>query len=40
LLGEAQFLWNAKKGDPGLEGKFKMAAGAISALSPTRASRL
>jgi porin len=24
LLGEAQFLWNAKKGDPGLDGKFKV----------------
>jgi porin len=24
LLGEAQFLWNAKKGDPGLDGKFKL----------------
>ncbi|MDB5517156.1 MAG: hypothetical protein JWQ17_3914 [Tardiphaga sp.] len=24
LLGEAQFLWNAKKGDPGLDGKFKI----------------
>lgn len=23
-LGEAQFLWNAKKGDPGLDGKFKI----------------
>jgi porin len=26
LLGEAQFLWNAKKGDPGLDGKFKLGA--------------
>lgn len=24
LLGEAQFLWNAEKGDPGLAGKFKV----------------
>jgi porin len=24
LLGEMQFLWNAKKGDPGLAGKFKI----------------
>ena len=24
LLGEAQFLWNATKGDPGLDGKFKL----------------
>jgi porin len=24
VLGEAQFLWNAKKGDPGLDGKFKI----------------
>jgi porin len=24
VLGEAQFLWNAKKGDPGLAGKFKV----------------
>jgi hypothetical protein len=24
LLGEAQFFWNAKKGDPGLDGKFKL----------------
>jgi porin len=24
LLGEAQFLWNAEKGDPGLDGKFKV----------------
>src|ERR1700753_2765709 len=24
ILGEAQFLWNAKKGDPGLDGKFKV----------------
>jgi porin len=24
LLAEAQFLWNAKKGDPGLDGKFKL----------------
>jgi len=23
VLGEAQFLWNAKKGDPGLAGKFQ-----------------
>lgn len=23
-MGEAQFLWNAKKGDPGLAGKFKI----------------
>jgi porin len=23
IMGEAQFLWNAKKGDPGLDGKFK-----------------
>ena len=23
-IGEAQFLWNAKKGDPGLDGKFKI----------------
>jgi porin len=23
-IGEAQFLWNAKKGDPGLAGKFKI----------------
>jgi porin len=23
-LGEAQFLWNGKKGDPGLDGKFKV----------------
>jgi porin len=26
FLGEAQFLWNAKKGDPGLDGKFKLSA--------------
>ncbi len=26
VLGEAQFLWNAKKGDPGLDGKFKVGA--------------
>jgi porin len=24
LLAEAQFLWNGKKGDPGLDGKFKL----------------
>jgi porin len=24
VLGEAQLLWNAKKGDPGLDGKFKI----------------
>ena len=24
VLGEMQFLWNAKKGDPGLSGKFKI----------------
>jgi porin len=24
ILGEAQFLWNGKKGDPGLDGKFKI----------------
>jgi porin len=24
VLGEAQFLWNGKKGDPGLDGKFKI----------------
>jgi porin len=24
MLGEMQFLWNAKKGDPGLAGKFKI----------------
>ena len=24
VLGEAQFLWNGKKGDPGLDGKFKV----------------
>jgi len=24
VLAEAQFLWNAKKGDPGLDGKFKV----------------
>jgi porin len=24
VLAEAQFLWNAKKGDPGLDGKFKI----------------
>ena len=24
LLGEAQFLWNAEKGDPGLDGKLKI----------------
>jgi porin len=24
VIGEAQFLWNAKKGDPGLDGKFKI----------------
>jgi porin len=24
VLAEAQFLWNAKKGDPGLDGKFKL----------------
>ena len=23
-MGEAQFLWNAKKGDPGLDGKFEI----------------
>jgi porin len=26
VLGEAQFLWNGKKGDPGLDGKFKVGA--------------
>ena len=26
LLGEMQLLWNAKKGDPGLDGKFKFGA--------------
>src|SRR5437660_1376085 len=26
MLGEAQFLWNAKKGDPGLDGKFKIGS--------------
>jgi hypothetical protein len=26
ILGEAQFLWNGKKGDPGLDGKFKLSA--------------
>ena len=25
-IGEAQFLWNGKKGDPGLDGKFKVGA--------------
>jgi porin len=25
-LGEVQFLWNGKKGDPGLDGKFKVGA--------------
>jgi porin len=24
VLTEAQLLWNAKKGDPGLDGKFKL----------------
>jgi porin len=24
VIGEAQFLWNGKKGDPGLDGKFKL----------------
>jgi porin len=24
FIGETQFLWNAKKGDPGLDGKFKI----------------
>ena len=24
MLAEAQFLWNGKKGDPGLDGKFKL----------------
>lgn len=24
MLGEAQFLWNGNKGDPGLDGKFKL----------------
>lgn len=24
VLGEAQFIWNGKKGDPGLDGKFKV----------------
>jgi porin len=24
VLAEAQFLWNGKKGDPGLDGKFKI----------------
>ena len=26
VLGEAQFLWNGKKGDPGPDGKFKLGA--------------
>lgn len=26
VLGEAQFLWNAKKGDPGLDGKLKLGS--------------
>ena len=26
VIGEAQFLWNGKKGDPGLDGKFKLGA--------------
>jgi porin len=26
VLGEAQFLWNGKKGDPGQDGKFKLGA--------------
>lgn len=26
VMGEAQFLWNGKKGDPGLDGKFKLGA--------------
>jgi porin len=26
VLAEAQFLWNAKKGDPGLDGKFKVGS--------------
>jgi porin len=26
VVGEAQFLWNGKKGDPGLDGKFKVGA--------------
>lgn len=26
FLGEAQFLWNGKKGDPGLDGKFKIGS--------------
>jgi porin len=24
VLGELQYFWNGKKGDPGLEGKFKV----------------
>jgi hypothetical protein len=38
VLGEAQFLWNAKKGDPGLDGKSSLARGAISASSTISAS--
>ena len=26
IMGEAQFLWNGKKGDPGLDGKLKLGA--------------
>jgi porin len=26
VLGEAQFLWNGKKGDSGLDGRFKLGA--------------
>jgi porin len=44
VLGEAQFLWNGKKGDPGLDGKFKVGGwrhfGTFSdeRFSPTRLS--
>jgi porin len=24
VIGEVQYIWNGKKGDPGLDGKFKI----------------
>jgi porin len=38
VLGDAQFLWNAKKGDPGLDGKFKL--GAMAPFRPLQRSAL
>jgi hypothetical protein len=34
VIGEVQYIWNGKKGDPGLDGNSRSAAGGISANSP------